>query len=261
MEVRALSPGLGAEIVGIDLCHDQPPPVRDAVVAAWREHHLVLLRDQRLTAAQHVDFARWFGPIRPPDRLVHPDLPADADHSHLSNTRGDGTGGTAEVMRHQDFTWTVPLRALSLYAIEVPAVGGDTIFYNSELALSFLDAGLRAQAEELRAVHFDRYAAARTHRAADPLEAEHPVVLKHPDTGANLLFVDEQTTKHLVGVSGAEAISVLNRLLAVFDRPEVQYIHRWRVGDVIVWDNLSLQHSRTPFPADQPRTLRRIQID
>jgi alpha-ketoglutarate-dependent taurine dioxygenase len=190
---------------------------------------------------------------------VHPELPEDADHSHLSNALAGGTGGSAEVMRHQDFTWTVPLRAISLYAVEVPADGGDTVFYNAELALALLDPALRSVASGLRAIHFDRYADARVHRAAAPLEAEHPVVLRHPDTGSPVLFVDEQTTKELVGAG--DGAGVLTRLLSVFDRPELQYAHRWRPGDVIVWDNLSLQHSRTAFPAEQPRTLRRIQID
>jgi alpha-ketoglutarate-dependent taurine dioxygenase len=164
-------------------------------------------------------------------------------------------------MRHQDFTWTVPLRAISLHAIEVPAEGGDTIFYNAELALSLLDEHLRERALELRAVHFDRYAAARSQHSAEPLEAEHPVVLTHPATGARVLFVDEQTTKQLVGVSELEGTSLLEALLATFDRPELQYIHRWQRGDLVVWDNLSLQHARTAFAADQPRTLRRVQID
>src|SRR5204863_9006120 len=102
MELRPLSPALGVEVIGVDVGRRQAADVRDRVVAAWREHHLVLLRDQDLSATQHGAYAQWFGTIRPPDRLVHPDLTAEAKHSHLSNTRADGTGGTADVMRHQD---------------------------------------------------------------------------------------------------------------------------------------------------------------
>src|SRR5207248_4652559 len=83
MQLRSLSPALGVEVIGVDLRRRQLPAVRDGVVASWREHHLVLLRDQELSTAQHGAYARWFGTIRPPDRLVHPNLPADADHSHL----------------------------------------------------------------------------------------------------------------------------------------------------------------------------------
>lgn len=100
MRTRGLSDALGVEVLDLDLSTPQAEEVRNEVVAAWREHQLVLLRQQDLTADQQVAFAEWFGPIRPPDALVHPELGAGATHSHLSNTRPDGTGGTADVMRH-----------------------------------------------------------------------------------------------------------------------------------------------------------------
>jgi taurine dioxygenase len=164
-------------------------------------------------------------------------------------------------MRHQDFTWTVPLSGLCLYAIEVPDDGGDTVFYNAELALTRLDPALRRRAESLRAVHFDRFAAAREHKAVAALEAERPVVMAHPATGRSILFVNEQTTKCLKDDDSDCGDDTLGRLLSAFDDLELQYAHHWRAGDVIVWDNLSIQHSRTAFPSDQPRTIRRVQID
>jgi alpha-ketoglutarate-dependent taurine dioxygenase len=231
------------------------------MVAALWEHHLLLVRGQELSAADLVAFARWFGDIRPPDRLVHPDLDDGASYSYLSNVAERGTGGIAEVMRHQDFTWTVPLKAICLHAIEVPDVGGDTVFYNSERALELLDEPLRTQLAPVRAVHFDRFAPARATQAAAPQEAEYPVIYTHPLTGRSLLFVNEQTTKTLVPVDGVDTTALLANVLAVFDDPRLQYVHHWQPGDVLIWDNLSLQHSRTAFAADQHRTLRRVQVD
>jgi taurine dioxygenase len=257
--MRPVSQSFGVEILEVDLSQAQPDSVRDAIVGAWREHHLILLRDQELSVDDHLRFAEWFGTIRPPDKFVHPELGDRGTHSHLSNTREHGTGGTAEVMRHQDFTWTVPLRAISLYAIEVPDTGGDTIFFDSEAAVDRLDPELRAQAAAHEAIHFDRYASGRANRSAEPLESRLPVLLPHPTSGRPILFVNEQTVKTLVGDGDTDAL--LQRLLATFDQPSLQYTHRWRAGDVIVWDNLSLQHARTAFPDSQARTLRRVQID
>src|SRR5205814_44641 len=138
----------------------------------------------------------------------------------------------------QDFTWTVPLRGLCLYAIEVPAEGGDTTFYNAVRALRHLDIYTRRRVDRLRAVHFDRFAAGREHKPAAPLEAEHPVVLRHPVTGRPILFVNEQTTKCLRDDDGDCSAELLERLLAVFDADDLQYTHHWEVGDLIVWDNL-----------------------
>jgi taurine dioxygenase len=266
--VRPLSDALGVQVTGIDLRDEQPDDVRRAVVDAWLEHHLVLVPDQDLQLEDQLRFCRWFGPLRPPAREVHPDLPADALHSHLSNSRVDGTGGTADVMRHQDFTWTVPLRGLCLYAIEVPDTGGDTVFYNAEAALRHLPPAVLTGLEGLTAIHIDRYAASREDRrnpgagaTATIPQTDQPVVLTHPRTGRHILFVDEQTTSRIIGLSDDDGDRLLQRLLASFDEPAIRYTHRWRVGDVVVWDNLSLQHSRTSFPADQRRTLRRVQID
>ena len=94
----------------------------------------------------------------------------------------------------------------------------------------------------------------------DGLTAVHPVVLSHPATGRPILFVNELMTDSIVELGADESESLLRELFASFDDPAITYHHRWQADDLIVWDNLALQHGRTEIPAGQRRSLRRIQI-
>jgi taurine dioxygenase len=152
---------------------------------------------------------------------------------------------------------------ICLYGIEIPPVGGETIFYDGSAALERLerlDPVLRARLEGVDAVHFDRFAGGRAVVSEQPQERRWPVVLHHPVTGRPILFVNEQTVKALCLDDAREGEALLARLLTAFDDPAVQYVHSWQKGDLVVWDNFSLQHSRRAFAAGQRRRLRRVQL-
>ncbi len=217
----------------------------------------MLVRDQSIGAQEQARYCRWLGEIRPPDAVVHPGSTTADTHTFVDS---DGPGRNYELYRHQDYLWIEPVRGICLYGLEIPSVGGETVFYDATAALERLDPALRARLEGLEAVHFDRFAAGRKVVADQPQERRWPVVLAHPETATPILFVNEQTVKTLCLDDAQEAAELLAALLAAFDDPEVQYVHTWRQGDVVVWDNLSLQHSRRAFPADQHRNLRRVQI-
>lgn len=264
VKLRPIMAGLGVEIADLDLAQPQPELVIRTVRAAWVAHRLVLLRRQRLDAAAQLAFARWFGLVRPPERYVHPDLPPEATYSHLSNVAEGGSGGTGELLRHQDMTWETPLRGICLYAVAVPAAGGETVFIDGARAFERLDGQLREELRGRFATHVDRFAPARVERG-DPHtphveRTDQPVVLHHPETGRPILFVNEQNTTGIVGLDVAASADLLGRLLATFDDEELQYVHRWESGDVICWDNLSLQHYRRAFDPGEARDLRRVQI-
>ena len=153
-----------------------------------------------------------------------------------------------------------------LNAEVVPAEGGETIFSNSHRAYENLPAELRARIEKLHARHVYDYAndyGTRRFRIADSPEApnaSHPVVPENPRNGRPLLFVNELMTDSIVEVAGDEGEALLQELLGYLDDPAVLYLHRWQQGDLLVWDNLSLQHGRRAFAEGAPRSLRRLQI-
>jgi taurine dioxygenase len=135
----------------------------------------------------------------------------------------------------------------------VSTTGGETGFFDAAGAYTRLPTDLRERIGGLSALHFERFA-----RGPVPSRARHPVVLPHPVTGIPILFVNPLFTE---SIPEAEDGSLLVELQASFAAPAIQYWHRWRAGDLLIWDNLVLQHARHEFPATDHRTLRRCQVD
>lgn len=258
LQIRPLSPAGGAEIIGLDARTEPSPAIRDELRDAWRIHHFVLLRDQSLDAAEQLAFASLFGVVRTPSRDVHQHLAGTGDRfTYLSNVRSDGTGGgNSELLPHQDYSFADPVGGICLHALDVPSAGGETGFTNCHLALDRLPPPLRARIEHASAQHFERFS-----RLDPPSRAVHPVVFRHPETGRPLLFVNRLFTEHLVGFEPTESEAVLNELYEALTDPALTYWHRWRAGDLLLFDNVVLQHARTAFDDREARTLRRCQID
>ena len=256
VELRPLAASFGVEVVGLDVRNGTSHGDRSRVVDAFFERHLVLVRDQlQVSVDEQLAFASWFGAIRTPSREIHPHLrDSDLRYTYLSNTREDGTGGSnAELVPHQDYSFADPVGAICLYAMEVSTTGGETGFIDAAAAYDTLSASLREQVGSLSAVHFERFA-----RGPVPSRVEHPVVLHHPVTGIPILFVNPLFTE---SIPDAGDDSLLLELQASFTAPAIQYWHRWRPGDLLIWDNLVLQHARHEFPATEQRTIRRCQVD
>jgi taurine dioxygenase len=148
----------------------------------------------------------------------------------------------------------------------VPDTGGQTIFVNSVRAYERLPDALKQRIATLHARHVydprNDYGMRRFRLAdvPDGLTAVHPVVLTHPTTRRPLLFVNELMTDSIVELDPDQSEELLHELFAAFDDPAIVYHHRWQVGDLVVWDNLALQHGRTEIPVGARRSLRRIQI-
>ena len=256
VELRPLAVPFGVEVVGLDV-RDASNADRACVIDAFFERHLVLVRDQQqVSIDQQLAFASWFGTIRTPSREIHPHLrETDLRYTYLSNTREDGTGGgNAELTPHQDYSFAAdPVGAICLYAIEVSTTGGETGFIDAAAAYSRLPAALRERIGTATAVHVERFP-----RGPTPNRVQHPVVLHHPVTGIPILFVNPLFTE---SIPDAGDESLLVELQASFAAPAIQYWHRWRPGDLLIWDNLALQHARNEFPAADHRTIRRCQVD
>jgi taurine dioxygenase len=267
LAVRALSPALGAEIIGIDLRR----PLNDAafaqVLAAWHEHLVILCRHQTLSEDDEVRFAERFGPpaIIHTKQFVrgHPAVML------ISNIREDGKPIGAlpdgEMQFHTDQCHQErPAMASMLYAIEVPSAGGNTLFANGYRAYETLPGEVKRRIEGRKALNVYDYDNAATKRGSElrpgvPSYA-HPVVRTHPATGRKALYVNRLMTVRIEGMPPGESDELLAFLFAHQERREFVYEHVWRPGDLLMWDNRCTLHARTDFPSDQRRLMRRVTI-
>ncbi len=262
IEINPLTPTIGAEIGGVDLASAAIADAVPAIRAALLAHKVIFFRDQSLTAAPHIAFARHFG-----DLEVHPATPkSQADPEILRIAHGPTSRGQ-ENYWHSDVTWRQrPSLGSILRAIEVPAVGGDTLFADMHAAYLQLSPEMRRFVTGLTAVHdIARVFAGRLNKAPADLHekyppVEHPVVRTHPETGLPCLYVNTAFTSHIKGLSPKESDWLLAQLYAEAANPEIQCRFRWRPGSIAFWDNRASQHLAVSdyFPA--VRIMERVTV-
>ena len=267
--------GFGVEAEGVDLAK----PLADAdfrvLEEAFYTHHVLALRAQDLDAAQFLAFARRIGPPQPHviDQFHHPD---DPNILILSNVKKEGkpTGlQDAGSYFHTDYSYLqVPARATTLYSVEVPRRGGDTLFANQYAAYDDLPDAMKSRIAGLVAVHHygnrnDVNEASRT--AASPLTDEqkarmplitHPIVRTHPVTGRKALYSVSGSSFGIVGMPTDEARALLDELAAHATREQYLLSVFYQPGDLVIWDNASLLHRATLLDPRHARTLWRITI-
>ncbi|MBL8699950.1 MAG: TauD/TfdA family dioxygenase [Alphaproteobacteria bacterium] len=264
LQTRPLGPALGVEVLGLDLSRPFDPATAEALRALYRAHHLILVRDQRIDEPAQVRFAELVGPIshRSPSMRTR-------NSALVSNVEPEGILGDGKLYFHHDNTfYEHPLRALSLYAIELPSAGGDTLFSNCAMVYDALPEALRSRIERLSSYQmfdfsggFDYNRRSRDEDASpQAIRAIHPLVWTDPDTGRKVVFMSEHTTVRINEVDDAEGEAIVAELARWIADPRFGYRHRWRLGDVILWDNIILQHAREPFDKSERRTLRRTPI-
>jgi taurine dioxygenase len=275
METKTLSPGFGLEASGIDIAKPMSDDTFADIERTFFAGQVLVLRDQKLTPAQFVAFARRFGPPEPHviDQFHHP---ADPNILILSNRRKDGQPvglADAGTYFHTDYSYLqVPARATMLYSIEVPKTGGNTLFANQYAAYDGLPETMKQRIAPMIAVHHygNRKVEDEMSRvAASPLTDEqkakmplitHPIVRPHPVTGRKALYAVSGSSYGIVGMPDDEAVALLDELAAHATQPKYRLSYAYRVGDVVIWDNASLLHSATLTDPDDPRTLWRITI-
>jgi len=260
--VRPQSATIGAEIEGVDLAN-----VDDATFAeierAFVEFKVLFFRDQRISTEAHLAFARRFGELED-----HPFLPAKDGYSKVVEfAKNDEVKGVENVW-HSDVTWrAIPSLGSVLRAVEVPAVGGDTLFADMEAAYAGLDDTTRARIDGMEAVHdfihnFGALMSAeeRTARRAEFPEARHPVVRTHPASGRKSIYVNAIFTREIVGLSGDESRVLLEHLYEQADVPEYQCRLRWQPDTIAFWDNRAVQHYAASDYDPQRRVMERVTI-
>lgn len=265
LSFRALSPVVGAEVIGLDLSRPIGAEDAEALRAAYRRHHLLLVRGQHPTTAQQTDFAGIFGRVTLREKNTVRN--AEENAQHVSNIRDDGLFGKGELDFHLDQLFQPePLSALILTALELPSKGGDTMFVNAMAAVERMPAALRARIAALRCLNAYTFAGslAKDWNVRDAATAgmlqEHPMLWRDPESGRHALWVNKLTTLAVVGLPPEESAALIAEVRRYLYDDTITYTHRWKVGDMVLWDNRRLQHARTPFDAAEPRTLRRTPI-
>lgn len=285
ISVRKLGRHLGAEILGVDLSRPLDDGTFARVRDAFFEHQVVVFRDQNLAPAEQIAFTQRFGVLEQHVRKEHrlAGYPEILIVSNVVDERGAALGvQDAGRFWHSDLSYKqLPSLLSALYALEVPTrngvVLGATSFSSTTAAYEALPEDERRRLQGLRNVHSYRFYRAKNvqaqkeeqargarvvqeHRLSEEQlrsvpDVEVPIVRTHPVTGRKSLFINEAHTSRVLGLPDEEGAALLAQLCAHIVKPEFRYEHEWRAGDLLMWDNVSVQH-KANFDYDLP--LRRV---
>jgi taurine dioxygenase len=267
MEIRPLSTVMGAEVRGIDLSRPLDDDAFGELLHAFHRHMLLVFPAQRIDEAQQIAFSRRFGELQVHvlDQYRHPRHPEIFVQSNVDRKTGETTGthpDKGSLVWHSDLSFLPrPALATSLYGIEVPDEGGDTLFADMCAAYDALDQDTKALLGTLKAVHDISVQRVRAgeepmteRQRAEAPPVEHPAVRTHPATGRKALYLSRHCS-HVVGLPPAQGIALLERIQAHATSERFVYRHRWRVHDVVIWDNRCTIHSATPYDALAKRRI------
>ena len=270
-DIKPVSGALGAEIEGVDLSKDLSNETFDDIHQAFLDYQVIFFRDQNLTPEQHIAFGRRFGPlnIHPYVKSMdgHPEIIEIIKEPHEKENFGGGW--------HSDVSFLEkPALGSVLYAREVPAYGGDTLFANQYLAYETLSDGMKEMLDGLRAIHTaEREYGARGHSAAkrdsmqveqvagDVPRFEHPVVRTHPETHRKALYVNPAFTMNFKNMTRRESRPLLNFLFEHATREEFTCRFRWTPNAIAFWDNRCVQHYALNDYHGARRHMQRVTID
>jgi taurine dioxygenase len=249
LALTPLTPTIGAEVSGIDVSEPLDAATRLALRQALLDWKVLFFRNQDITTEQHLAFARNFG-----DLEVHPFAPSKPGYPEVLAITHDRERPGRENTWHSDVTWRIePSLGSILRAVEVPPVGGDTLFSDMYAAYDGLSDAVKAEIEGAVAVHdFAHFRTGMRRRGKSEAEieafntaypmVEHPVARTHPETGRKALYVNAAFTQHIVGMEPARSEALLKHLYAQAAIPEYQCRFRWEANSIAFWDNRASQH-------------------
>lgn len=267
---------LGSEIQGLDLSKPLTPDDRAAIGGALDRQLVIVARDQHLTDPELLAFSRNFGELDPPGPNPYGE-PFNKEFPEINvisnvveNGRPIGNLGAGEAVWHADMTYVeVPPKAAVLHALEIPPEGGgNTYFADMFAAYNALPPDLKQSIEGKVAVHdASRNSAGMLRKGykevrdvRETVGAHHPLVRTDRQTGRKALFLGRRTNSYILGLDVAESEALLDRLWAHATEPRFTMGHEWRVGDVLMWNNLAVVHRRDPFDPNARRVMHRTQI-
>ncbi|MEQ8692461.1 MAG: TauD/TfdA family dioxygenase [Pseudomonadales bacterium] len=246
IEVDSLTPHIGAEIGGVDLAQSLSNEQFSEIYQAWLDWKVVVFRDQHIDQEQHKAFARRFGSLH-----VHPmqhTYKGDPEILRVKTTKDSAY--TAGDGWHTDVTCDeIPPMGSMLYITETPECGGgDTMYADMYLAFELLSDTMKSILRQLTAVHDGALPYVGSYKSSPPEgqsypKNEHPMVIKHPQTGKEVLFVNSGFTSHINGMSRWESSAILNALFDHIARtPRLTCRVEWQPNTLTFWDNRCTQH-------------------
>jgi len=276
VSIKNLDAPRGAQVGGIDLAEHLTRADLQAIEEAWQTRLVIVARRQRLSDPQLLAFSRQFGeldapgpnPYGEPFNKEFPEI--NVISNVIANGKPIGNLGAGEAVWHADMTYIdVPPKAAALYSLEVPHNGGgNTYFADMFAAYEALPAALKGAIEGKMAVHdASRNSAGMLRKGykevidvRETAGARHPLVRTDAMTGRKALFLGRRPNSYIVGMEVAASESLLDALWAHATQPRFVMCHEWQVGDLVMWNNLSVLHRRDPFDADARRIMHRTQI-
>lgn len=262
-DVDPQTPGIGAFISGLDLSEPLSKGTVAGLRAALVQWKVIFFRDQPLSEDQHIRFARQFGELE-----VHPLTPLDQPRPEILRIVHDRDHRGSENAWHSDVTWRPqPSLGSVLRAVEIPKLGGDTLWADMEAAYAELPDELKEKLAGLKAEHnFLRAFGHRIPKEQHPAILEkhppqhHPVVRTHPESGRKSLYVNIAFTDHIVGMDREESDKLLGFLQDRANRPEYQVRLKWQPGTIAFWDNRASQHYAVSDYWPQRRVMERVTV-
>jgi taurine dioxygenase len=258
MELHDLPGPLGTEVEGLDLHRALRDHEAAQLLDAFDRRHLLRFRGQEVSGDEQVRLCRHFGPISPE---------SSDGYGYVSNVRPDGILREGAIRFHADLAFTAdPVHAISLHAQEVPSIGAPTLYADATGVLDRMPPSLRARLEPRSIVNVydftlptDRRMRERDIAVGSPT-VERPMVAPHPRTGVPVVNANALQTDRIVGLDEDASEALLAELFAVLYAHDNVLVLDWHVGDLVIWDNLAVQHERPDFPALEPRTMQRVCI-
>ena len=269
--IRQVGPRIGVEVSGVDIrTLDEAGFGR--IYQAWLDHNVMVVTGQALTMQEFLAYSRRFGIVSPhPSKSTrHPEVP-EITMLGIGKFNPDGSLNQAIYRRgaegwHTDGAYDeVPFKATQLYALAIPDTGGDTLFASGYAAYDAMPERLKQRLEGVKGAF--TYGGRRKSTALlnpedrDWVPVFHPIIRTHSETGRKSLYFDPGKILYIEGAEDAESDALIEELTALMIQPEGEYRHKWRVGDVVIWDNRCSYHRAAgDYPPEQDRIHWRTSI-
>ncbi len=262
--------GTGAEIHGLDLCQPVSAALKQKINADFAKHHVLVFRDQKMSAAQFATAGEIFGPLL---SQHHKDVRATGHPEVFEIRNTEVAPGEYRISGgswHTDHSnHPCPPRATALHTVTLPSYGGDTQYVNMHLAYDELSADMKRRIEGVKAIHAweSRYTPRKMRKlTADSAKAlpppgVHPLVREHPENGRRFLYLNPVRIDGIVGMEDGPAMKLVNELIAHATQQKYEYRHQWVMGDMVIWDDCSVMHQANgDYDVKEVRYLYRIMV-
>jgi taurine dioxygenase len=268
--ISPLTDHTGAEVTGLDFRTLIDADARTALNDAFVEHHVLVMRDQEFSPDDFKVAVQVFGELQPHDKKEH-HVPGFPDVSYVSNDEFvNGRRIIPGETFHTDHSnHPRPPKATTLFAVDLPSSGGDTQYVNMHDAYDDLPEATKRKIDDLKAVHayLSKYSPRPLGYLSEdsaqklPPPGVHPLVRTHPENGRKALFLNPVRMESILGMEDADALKLIDELMAHATQKKYEYRHKWRHGDWVLWDNRSVMHQANPdYDMNERRLLYRLML-